>query len=98
VLNASDLQTLLVVKQIEKDVETQDMGIQALVNSDRLNQTKLAYKIDTGLKTIVTSIGVQSVLSVSRLKIPVVRVFLRLHVCLLQSIPSSDFPVTCQDV
>ena len=53
---ASDLQTLLAVKQIEKDVETQDMGLQALVNSDSLNQTKLAYKIDTGLKTMVTSI------------------------------------------
>ena len=53
---ASDLQTLLAVKQIGKDVETQDMGLQALVNSDSLNQTKLAYKIDTGLKTIVTSI------------------------------------------
>ena len=53
---ASDLQTLLAVKQIEKDVETQDMGLQALVNSDSLNQTKLAYKIDTGLTTIVTSI------------------------------------------
>jgi hypothetical protein len=44
------------LKEIEKDVETQDMGLQALVNSDSLNQTKLAYKIDTGLKTIVTSI------------------------------------------
>jgi ABC-type transporter Mla MlaB component len=40
---ASDLQTLLAVKQIEKDVETQDMGLQALVNSDSLNQTKLAF-------------------------------------------------------
>ena len=53
---ASDLQTLLAVKQIEKDVETQDMGLQVLVNSDSLNQTKLAYEIDTGLKTIVISI------------------------------------------
>ena len=53
---ASDLQTLLAVKQIERDVETQDMGLQGLANSDSLNQTKLAYKIDTGLKTIVTSI------------------------------------------
>jgi hypothetical protein len=53
---ASDLQTLLAVRQIEKDVETQDRCLQALVNSDSLNQTKLAYIIDTGLKTIVTSI------------------------------------------
>ena len=53
---ASDLQTLLAVKQIEKEVETHDMGLQALVYGDSLNQTKLAYKIDTGLKTIVTSI------------------------------------------
>jgi hypothetical protein len=44
---ASDLQTLLAVRQIEKDVETQDMGLQALVNSDSLNQTKLACKIDS---------------------------------------------------
>jgi hypothetical protein len=44
---ASDLQALLAVKQIEKDVETHDMGLQALVNSDSLNQTKLAYKLDT---------------------------------------------------
>jgi hypothetical protein len=50
------IKTLLAVKEIEKDVETQDMGLQALVNSDSLNQTKLAYKIDIGLKTIVTSI------------------------------------------
>ena len=44
------------MKQIEKEVETHDMGLQALVYGDSLNQTKLAYKIDTGLKTIVTSI------------------------------------------
>ena len=54
--NASDLQTLLAVKQIEKEVETQDRCLQSQLNSDRLNQTKLAYKIDTGLKTIVTNI------------------------------------------
>jgi len=32
------------------------MCLHLLVNSDNLNQTKLAYKIDTGLKTITTSI------------------------------------------
>ena len=53
---ASDLQTFIAVKQIEKYVETQDTCLQSLVNSDSLNQTKLAYKIDTNLKTIVTSI------------------------------------------
>ena len=53
---ASDLQTLLAVKQIEKDVETKDVCLQSLVNSDSLNQTKLSYNIDTGLKTITTSI------------------------------------------
>jgi len=53
---ASDLQTFLAVKQIEKDVETQDTRVQSLVNSDSLNQTKLSYKIDSGLKTITTSI------------------------------------------
>jgi len=53
---ASDLQTFLAVKQIEKDVETQDTCLQSLVKSDSLNQTKLAYKIDTDLKTITTSI------------------------------------------
>jgi hypothetical protein len=53
---ASDLQTFLAVKQIEKDVEAQDTCLQSLVNSDRLNQVKLAYKIDTDLKTITTSI------------------------------------------
>ena len=53
---ASDLQTLLAVTQIEKDVETQDMGLQALVNSDNLNQTKVVCKIYSGLKTIVTNI------------------------------------------
>jgi len=53
---ASDLQTFLVVKQIEKDVETQDTCLQAIVNSDSLNETKLSYKIDSGLKTITTSI------------------------------------------
>jgi hypothetical protein len=47
---ASDLQTFLAVKQIEKDVEAQDTCLQSLVNSDRLNQVKLAYKIDTDLK------------------------------------------------
>jgi DNA-binding beta-propeller fold protein YncE len=53
---ASDLQTYLAVKQIEKDVETEDRCLQTIVNSDSLNQTKLSYKIDSGLKTITTSI------------------------------------------
>ena len=53
---ASDLQTFIAVKQIEKEVETQDTCLQSLVNSDSLNQTKLTYKIDTGLKTITTSV------------------------------------------
>ena len=53
---ASDLQTFIAVKQIEKDVETHDTCLQSLVNSDILNQTKLTYKIDTGLKNITTSI------------------------------------------
>ena len=53
---ASDLQTFIAVKQIEKEVETQDTCLQSLVNSDSLNQTKLTYKIDTGLKNITTSI------------------------------------------
>ena len=52
----SDLQTYLAVKQIEKEVETHDTCLQAIVNSDSLNQTNLSYKIDTGLKTITTSI------------------------------------------
>jgi DNA-binding beta-propeller fold protein YncE len=53
---ASDLQTFLALKQIEKDVETQDTCLQSLVNSDSLNQAKLSYKIDSGLKTITTNI------------------------------------------
>jgi hypothetical protein len=53
---ASDLQTCLALKQIEKDVETQDTCLQLLINSEHLNQTKLSYKIDTGLKTIATCI------------------------------------------
>ena len=53
---ASDLQTFIAVKQLEKEVETQDTYIQSLINSDSLNQTKLSYKIDTGLKNITTSI------------------------------------------
>ena len=53
---ASELQTFIAVKQIEKQVDTQDTCLQSLVNSDSLNQTKLTYKIDTGLKNITTSI------------------------------------------
>ena len=53
---ASNLQTLFAVKKIEKEVATQDRCLQSLVNSDSLNQTKLTYKIDTGLKTLFTSI------------------------------------------
>ena len=53
---ASNLQILLAVQQIEKHVQTQDRCLQSLVNSDSLNHTKLSYKIDIGLKTIVTSI------------------------------------------
>ena len=53
---ASDLHTFIAVKQIETDVETQDTCLQSLVNSNSLNQNKLAYKIDTGLKNITTSI------------------------------------------
>jgi DNA-binding beta-propeller fold protein YncE len=53
---ASELQTFIAVKQIEKDVETHATCLQSLVNSDSLNQTKLTYKIDTNLKNITTSI------------------------------------------
>jgi hypothetical protein len=53
---ASNLQAYLAVKQIEKDVETKDGCLQSLVNSDSLNETKLAYRIDTSLKTITTII------------------------------------------
>jgi hypothetical protein len=53
---ATNLQTFVAVKQIEKEVETQDTCLQSLVNSDRLNETKLAYKEDTGLKTATISI------------------------------------------
>jgi DNA-binding beta-propeller fold protein YncE len=53
---ASDLQTYLAAKQIEKTLETQNMCLQSLFNSDSLNQTNLSYKIDTDLKTIITSI------------------------------------------
>jgi hypothetical protein len=53
---ASDLQTFIAVKQIEKDLETHDAWLQSLINSDSLNQTKLTYQIDTGLKNITTSI------------------------------------------
>jgi hypothetical protein len=49
---SSDLQTCLAVKQIEKDVETQEKRMQAIINSDRLNQTKLSYKIDSCLMNI----------------------------------------------
>jgi signal transduction histidine kinase len=52
---ASDLQTFLALKQIEKEVETQDTCLQSLVNSDSLNQAKLACKIDSGLQTIATN-------------------------------------------
>ena len=53
---ASDLQAYLAVKQIDKDVETQDTCIQSIINSNSLNQNKLSYMIDNGLKTITTSI------------------------------------------
>jgi 5'-deoxynucleotidase YfbR-like HD superfamily hydrolase len=53
---ASDLQTCLAVKQIEKDVETNDMCLQSLLNGDSLHQANLSCKIDTGLKTTTTSI------------------------------------------
>ena len=52
---ASDLQTFIAVKQIEKDLETHDTWLESLINSESLNQTKLTYKIDTGLKNITTS-------------------------------------------
>ena len=53
---ASDLQTYIVVKKIEKGVETHDTFLQSLSNSENINQTKLSYRIDTDLKTITTSI------------------------------------------
>ena len=40
---ASNLQTFVAVKQIEKEVETQDTCLQSLVNSDSLNE--LSHKI-----------------------------------------------------
>jgi DNA-binding beta-propeller fold protein YncE len=53
---ASDLQTYLAIKQIEKEVETQDTCLQSIVNSHSLIQTTISYKIDTGLKAITTNI------------------------------------------
>ena len=54
---ASDLQAYLALKQIEKEVETHDTCLQSLlVKSHSLNETKLSYKIDNGLKTIATNI------------------------------------------
>jgi hypothetical protein len=53
---ASDLQTYLAVKQIEKEMETHDTCLQSLVKSHSLNQTKLSCQIDNGLKTIATNI------------------------------------------
>jgi uncharacterized protein (DUF3084 family) len=38
---ASDLQTFIAVKQMEKDVETHDTCLQSLVNSNSLTQAKL---------------------------------------------------------
>jgi hypothetical protein len=46
----------LAVQQIEKEVETHDSCVQALVNSDSLNTANLSYRLDAGLKTITTSI------------------------------------------
>jgi hypothetical protein len=118
-LSLSDLQTFIAVKQIEKQVDTQDTCLQSLVNSDSLNQTKLTYKIDTGLKNITTSIqkfaevvveskpcemvvvrrkDKEAQMMVAELSPPmVVHVFRRLLVFPLHPIPSSDFPLTCQD-
>ena len=53
---ASNLQTYLAVKQIEKEVETHNTCLQSLVKSHSLNQTKLSCKIDNGLKTIATNV------------------------------------------
>ena len=53
---ASELRTFIAVKQIEKDVETQDSCVQSIINSDSLDQAKLSYKMDTGINTIITSI------------------------------------------
>ena len=53
---ASDLQTYIAVKQIEKDVETHDTCLQSIVNSDSVNQTTLSYNIYAGMRTIATSI------------------------------------------
>jgi predicted TIM-barrel fold metal-dependent hydrolase len=52
---ASDLQTYIAVKQIEKHVETHDTCLQSIVNSDSLDQTTLSYRIDGGLRTITTN-------------------------------------------
>ena len=52
---ASDLQTCVAIKQMKKEIETQDLCLQSLVNSDSLDQTKLLCKIDSSLMTIATS-------------------------------------------
>ena len=53
---ASDLQAFLAIKHIQNDVETHDISLHALFNSHSLNQTRLDYNIDSGLKTIVTNV------------------------------------------
>jgi hypothetical protein len=49
---SSDLQTYIAVKKIEKGVETNDTFLQALSNSENINQTKLSYRIDTGFSVL----------------------------------------------
>ena len=53
---ASDVQTYIAAKQIEKEIESQDTCLQTIVNSDSLNQTTLSYKLGSDLRTITTNI------------------------------------------
>ncbi|VDI12817.1 Hypothetical predicted protein [Mytilus galloprovincialis] len=55
--HASDLQTFLVLKHIEHDVEEKDKFIQRLMKNKDLNLTTLSWKISSGVQNFQTSLA-----------------------------------------
>jgi hypothetical protein len=78
----SDCKNVTMMEKITKNVKTSTMF------------TEIEPSIKKNIEIIGS--GIRSVLSVYRLKIPVVHVFLRLFGFLLQSIPSTGLLITCQ--
>lgn len=54
--NASELQTFLIMKNIEKDIAVEEQFIQSLTTSDIMNQINISWQLNKSLQQIMASV------------------------------------------